>query len=97
MTESHEEKYERLCREWNVVWDKAACELLKETPKSMVRKFQEDEALNNIDLSKWDGISWPIVYRSRFKSEPRKQITVAESVCIYKHAARKFVLERMVS
>lgn len=82
------EKYDRICRESGVVFT-------PDTPKRIFgitieeawRRFQEDENLNNIRLKKWDTLSYSFI------AFHRPKMSLAEVVCMYKHAFRVMLLK----
>lgn len=86
----HSLKYDRLCNELGVRWDENSPKLVGETLESLTEKFKRDRYLNNVPLHKWDSLvlSMPIL---PFKYN----LSLAEGVCIQKHAARVLIRQHI--
>ena len=88
MTE-HEKKYTDLCERHGVKWNEESPRLVGETLETMAKKYKEDENLNNVWLERWDRLAIGFMSLNRGHG-----LSLAECVCMHKHAAKTLLKEK---
>ena len=84
--ETHEQKYERLCKKYGVAWDQTSPErLLGYDFEYFVFLYEEDKNLNVVPLARWDGLA------NSFEARNQTRLSLGERVCMQKYAASKMV------
>lgn len=86
----HEKKYEELCKKHGVAWNSKSPRFVNETLESITKKYLEDEHLNNVPLYLWD-----IMASGFFMYNRSTGLSLAEGVCMQKHAAIKLIKENL--
>lgn len=85
MSKEHYDKYEELCNKYGVKWTSP---LLVDSVDELKRRYDEDPWLNNIPLRRWD-----ILADCFFFYNKRAKLSLAEAVCMQKHAAIRLLEE----
>ena len=79
----HEKKYEALCKDWGIKWDKESPKIVGvNSAEELARLYKEDHNLNNVPLQRWDSLA----YSMRMYSHG-KPWSLCIGVCMSKHAA----------
>lgn len=82
----HNDKYDRLNKEWGVSWVHKG-EPLWHNKETWILLYREDNALNNVPLTRWDNLALAFrVYN------PSCQLELSELVCMQKRAAEVAIL-----
>jgi hypothetical protein len=88
--EKHYQKYEGMCQKYHVAWEVSSPRLVGETLESLILAYQQDKYFNTIPLRNWDSLAYGFL-----AFNPRSGLSLAEAVCMQKHAAEKLVLETL--
>ncbi len=84
--QTHEQKYEALCKQYGVVWTKDSPRLVGITLKQLQSRFKTDEHLNNIPLRRWDSLAITFLAHNR-----NTGLSLADAVCMQKHSAKMLI------
>ena len=85
MSKEHYDKYESLCKKYGVKWTSP---IFVDSVAELKRLYDEDPWLNNIPLRRWDALANSFLFYNK-----RTGLSLAEAVCMQKHAARRLLEE----